>query len=196
MNKAVFLDRDGTINIDKGYVCRKDDFEYIQGVIPALIEIQKAGYLLIIVTNQSGIARGYFTEKEYYIFEDWMLSDLKNRGVNISKIYHCPHYENGSVLEYSIQCNCRKPKTELFWKAQKEFDINMERSFAIGDKQSDLTICSESGVKGILLNSNSIQNNMIEAVVCHDWQEIKMNILHEQLGSEKLGSDPTLAQDQ
>ena len=169
-NKAVFLDRDGTINIDKKYLYKKEDFKYIDGAVEGLRTLSEMGYLLVIITNQSGIARGYYSEKDYHKLDSWLKNDLMNRGVVIAKSYYCPHLPEGKVKEYATECNCRKPKTSLFWQAQKELNIDMDLSYAIGDKLRDLCICSESGVKGILLgNINGVDRGYH---VCFGWKEI------------------------
>lgn len=154
MNNAVFLDRDGTINVDKGYIYRIEDFEYLEGAVEGLELLQEAGYLLIIVTNQSGMARGYYTEEKYTKLNRWMISDLANRGVHIAGTYYCPHLPQGIVPEYSIQCSCRKPMTDLFEKAARELDIRWKGSCAIGDKERDLCICEKYPVRGILLSDS------------------------------------------
>ena len=160
MQKAVFLDRDGTINIEKNYLYRIEDFEYVDGAIEALHILDELRYLLIIITNQSGIARGYYTEEEFLHLNQWMIEDLKQKGVHISEVCFCPHHLNGIVKKYAVKCRCRKPGTELFWQAQEKFRIDMGRSYAIGDKMRDVSICQESDVQGILLgeSGNDIPN--------------------------------------
>ena len=108
MNKAVFLDRDGTLNVDFGYVHNIKHFKLLPGVLYTLKELKQRGYLLIIITNQSGIERGYYTERQYIEFENEIYSFFEDRGVTIDDIFHCPHY--------ITICNCRKPKVELFYK--------------------------------------------------------------------------------
>lgn len=154
MNKVIFLDRDGTINVDFGYVYKMEDFEFIDGVLTGLKLLQDAGYLLIIVTNQSGIARGYYTVEDFNKLTNWMILRLDEHGINISKVYYCPHLSDGNIEEFSIDCNCRKPKTELFEKAINEFDVDTKYSFVIGDKIRDLAICNTTEVTGILLTNN------------------------------------------
>lgn len=161
MNKAIFLDRDDTINVDYGYVYEIDKFKFCDGVFEGLKILNDLGYLLIIITNQSGIGRGYFSEEEFYKLNDYMLEKLKEKNINISKVYFCPHID-------SDNCNCRKPKLELFYKAIKEFDIDINNSFAIGDKERDLAICKYENIKGILLTNYNIDNyicktNLLEA---------------------------------
>ena len=151
--KAVFLDRDGTINCDKKYLFKREGFEYLCGVKDALKCFSDAGFLLIIITNQSGIARGFYTEHDYSVLTDWMLSDLKNDGIEISAVYFCPHHPKASILQYKKDCDCRKPKTGLFLKAVADYKIDLSQSYAIGDKERDVAICKESDCKGFVLYS-------------------------------------------
>lgn len=178
MNKAVFLDRDGTINIEKNYLHKIDEFEYLPGAVEGLKRIYDMGYLLIIVTNQSGIARGYYSEEELHQLNEWMISDLDTKGVKISKVYYCPHHPNASVARYRCDCNCRKPKTGMFWQAQKEFNIDLSESYAIGDKLRDLSICNETAVKGILIGKSEIRSENI--LVCNNWNEIIRNCFYDK----------------
>lgn len=183
-NKAVFLDRDGTINREKHYLYKVSDFEYLRGAVEGLKKLSDMGYLLVVITNQSGIARGYYTEQDYQKLDEWMKNDLLNRGVKITRSYYCPHLLGGCVAKYAKECKCRKPKTGLFWRAADDLGIDMNRSFAIGDKQRDLSICEESGVKGILL-SDPVENCNKKTGeqqgkqtagcicrVCEDWNKI------------------------
>jgi len=163
MNKAIFLDRDGTINVEKNYLYKIEDFEFLPGVINALKQLQAAGYLLIIITNQSGIARGYYTERDFKKLNDWMLEELNNKGVSITRVYYCPHHPDAAKGEYRVACECRKPKLGLFYKAVEEYDIDLSLSYAIGDKIRDCAICSTTNCHGFLIN-NSENNVTIEQV--------------------------------
>lgn len=155
MKKAIFLDRDGTINIDKNYIYRIEDFEYIEGAIEGLKLLQDNNFLLVVITNQSGIARGFFSEEQYLELNDWMLNDLSKKGISIAATYYCPHHPAAKIVQYKKACSCRKPGTELFKRAIVELDIDTEKSFAIGDRGRDLSICKATGVKGFLLNTDS-----------------------------------------
>ena len=159
--KAVFLDRDGTINIDKGYLYRISDFEFLPGAVDALKMLQSAGYLLIIITNQSGIGRGYYTEEDFMRLNDYMKAELAKSGVNISGVYYCPHLPDAEVERYRKICDCRKPATGLFERAVKDFNIDLSRSYAIGDKERDCAICSVSDCKGFLIGRDV--SNLYEA---------------------------------
>lgn len=152
-NKAVFLDRDGTIIRDKGYSFDPDAIEFIPDVVPNLKRLQAADYLLIIVTNQSGVARGLFSEQELEIFNDRLRGMLSSCGVHVSRIYYCPHHPQGIIPRYSRHCSCRKPGVELFRKATLEFDLDLSQCYAIGDNLRDCAICLESECTGCLLSS-------------------------------------------
>lgn len=177
-NRAIFLDRDGTINVDKGYLYRKEDIEYLNGAVKSLKILCDMGFILIVITNQSGIARGYYTEQEFKELDYWMTEELKNQGVRISKTYYCPHCSEGNIKKYVKECDCRKPKTKLFWKAKVDFSIDMERSFAVGNSMRDIMICRESGVKGILLSESQsgLLGNKIQ--VCKNWDEVLKTIIN------------------
>lgn len=153
-NRAVFLDRDGTINVEKHYLHKFEDFEFLPGAIEALRMLQDAGYILIIVTNQSGIGRGYYTEVDFLKLNEWMLNELEKKNVHISKVYYCPHLPNAFVKEYRKNCACRKPALGMFESAIKEFNIDLDHSYAIGDKLRDCTICEKSNCKGFLIEKN------------------------------------------
>ncbi len=160
MNRAVFLDRDGTINIDKGYMYKIEDVEFLPGAIEALRMLQEAGYLLIIITNQSGIARGYYTEKDFEELNDYMKAELMTQGVKISGVYYCPHLPNGEVERYRKVCTCRKPATGLFERAVQDFDIDLSASYAIGDKERDCSICLDTECKGFLIGRESANDRI------------------------------------
>lgn len=154
MNKAIFLDRDGTINVEKNYLHCIEDFEFIPGVIEALKIFQDLGYCLIIVTNQSGIARGYYTEEDFEHLTLWMVKQLEKQGIIITAVYYCPHHPRGSVKEFIQECDCRKPKTGMFQKAAREHAISLKDSYAVGDKIRDCSICIEGQCKGFLVGQN------------------------------------------
>ncbi len=154
MNKAIFLDRDGTINVEKHYLYKISDFEFLPGVVDALRKLQRAGYLLIIVTNQSGIGRGYYTESDFQKLNDWMVSTLKEQGVTIVDVYYCPHLPDAQVEEYRKECNCRKPKLGMYQQAILDYNIQIGQSYAIGDKIRDCAICESSPCKGFLIGEN------------------------------------------
>jgi len=155
MNKAVFLDRDGTINVDKNYLSTIEDFEFLPGVFDGLRAFKKAGYLLIVITNQSGIARGYFSEVEYELINNFMIQKLKEEGILLDDVLYCPHHPEAVEMAYRIDCQCRKPKLGLFYQAIEKWDICLQDSIAIGDNMRDLEICNGTNCKGFLITRMS-----------------------------------------
>ena len=149
MKKAVFLDRDGTLNIDYGYVHDIDHFHFIEGIIEALKKLKEMGYLLVLVTNQSGIARGFFTEEQFLQLTEWMDWSLADRGVDLDGIYYCPHHPEAKFAEFKQDCDCRKPKSGMLLQAIEELKIDPSRSIMIGDKVDDLL-----AGKGAKINTN------------------------------------------
>ena len=144
LRRAVFLDRDGVINRDTGYVRRVEDFEFIGGVVQALQEIQRRGYLLFVVTNQSGIGRGYYTLEDYQRVNAWMLAQLASNAVTIRGVYVCPHAPDAG-------CACRKPAPGLLLQAQREHGLDLPNSWLVGDKPSDIEAAQRAGVGQTLL---------------------------------------------
>lgn len=151
---AIFLDRDGTMNVDKGYVHEIDNFEFIDGAIEAMHELKKMGYALVMVTNQSGIARGLFTEETFMQLTEWMDWSLADREIDLDGIYFCPHHPDAIVEEYRQQCDCRKPQPGMLLSAQQELNIDMAASYMVGDKIDDMLAGKAAGVgKKVLVRS-------------------------------------------
>lgn len=154
--RAVFLDRDGVININEPeYVHRIEDFKFAPRVLPALKKLSQTDYKIIIATNQSGIGRGYYTEKDLEVLHQWMLRRFKKEGVRIDKVYYCPHAPGQ-------KCNCRKPKTGMVEKAVKDFGINLSKSWVIGDSEKDIQMGKEANLKTVLLGGQV--KNLAEAI--------------------------------
>jgi D-glycero-D-manno-heptose 1,7-bisphosphate phosphatase len=144
-NRAVFLDRDGVINEDKAFVHLIRDFRFLPGVFPALKKLQ-GRYLLVITTNQSGIARGYYSEQDFLRLNDWMLGKLAGKGIRIAAVKYCPHDRDAG-------CSCRKPKTGLIRQAQRELRIDLAKSWVIGDKDADVLFGRNAGCRTIRVRS-------------------------------------------
>jgi len=142
--KAIFLDRDGVINKEVNYLFKKENFEFIDGIFDACLYFQNLGYAIIIVTNQSGIARKYYTENDYQIVTKWMLDQFKYKNINILDILHCPHGPDST-------CDCRKPKPGMFLKAKAIHNIDMEKSWMIGDKEIDTIAANSAGIDNTIL---------------------------------------------
>lgn len=143
---AVFIDRDGVINIDRGYVHTVDDFEYVEGVFEACKKLKAMGYLLVLVTNQAGIARGMYTEDEFLTLTEWMDWNFVDNGVEFDGIYYCPHHPTEGQGDYLQDCNCRKPKPGMFLSARDFLKIDMANSVMIGDKTDDMLAAQAADV--------------------------------------------------
>ncbi|NKF52623.1 D-glycero-beta-D-manno-heptose 1,7-bisphosphate 7-phosphatase [Shewanella sp. WXL01] len=146
MAKAVFLDRDGVINVDHGYVHKVDDFEYIEGVFEACLAFKKLGYKIVVVTNQSGIARGKYTEDDFHTLTEWMDWNFADKGVDLDGIYYCPHHPEKGIGEYKQDCDCRKPKPGMLNTAARFLKIDMSQSVMVGDKADDMRAGKAAGV--------------------------------------------------
>lgn len=143
---AVFLDRDGVINVDHGYVHDEHDFEFIEGVFEATKRLKEMGYLLVLVTNQSGIARGKFSEDRFLSLTQWMDWNFVDNGVEFDGFYYCPHHAEYGQGKYQQDCDCRKPKPGMFISARDYLDIDMEKSVMVGDKAEDMMAAQSAGV--------------------------------------------------
>ena len=142
--KTIFLDRDGVINTEVGYLSRVTDFKFIKGVFDACLYFQKLNYKIIIISNQSGIARGYFNENDYLKLTEWMLGQFNNNGIKILDTFYCPH-------DPKSHCECRKPKPGMFLEAKKQYNIDMKNSWMIGDSESDIKSANAAGIFNTIL---------------------------------------------
>ena len=146
LRKAAFLDRDGVINQDKAYVHRWEDFEFVPGSVEGMRRLQEAGYALVIVTNQSGLARGYYSEVQYQALTVALREHLSSQGVQLAGVYHCPHHPMGSVPGLAIDCDCRKPAPGMLLQAARELGLSLPDSLLVGDKASDIEAARAAGV--------------------------------------------------
>ncbi len=159
-NRAVFLDRDGTVMVDKHYLSNPDDIEFEQGAMEGLKLLQSLNLKLIILSNQSGVARGYFDIETVQSVNKRMVDMLDSKGIKIDGVYFCPHYSNGKIKEFSFQCSCRKPFSEMADRAALKFNINLHKSFMIGDKTDDLNLARAIGAKGYLVKTGQGQKEL------------------------------------
>ncbi len=174
MQKAIFLDRDGVINVEKDYTYKIEEFEFIDGLFPSLQYLQKLGYKLFIITNQSGIARGYYSIDDFNTLTSWMQEEFAKNSIEISQIEFCPHGPNDD-------CLCRKPKTGMIDNILKNHEIDLTKSWLIGDKNADIQCAKNANIK------NSIQvksghkfdeKASFADFVCDSIKDIK-NIINE-----------------
>lgn len=150
---AVFLDRDGTINEQRGYINHISRFVLLPRTTEAVRLLNEHGFLAIIVTNQSGVARGYFPIELVNEVHEHLKELLRKEGAYVDGIFFCPHYHRGEVGEYTIECNCRKPRPGLIEKARKNLDIDMAGSYLIGDRVSDIELAKRCNLKGVLVKT-------------------------------------------
>jgi D-glycero-D-manno-heptose 1,7-bisphosphate phosphatase len=149
MNKAVFLDRDGVINVERGYTHRIEDFVILPDLVENLKLYLSKGYLLIIVSNQSGVAKGLYTQADVETIHSFLTNELTKHDIRLSEIYYCIHHPDVS------RCICRKPDSLFVEKALARFNIDPSKSYFIGDKDRDVQAAEKAGVKGILIEANS-----------------------------------------
>lgn len=164
--KALFLDRDGVVNVEKNYLYKIDDFELMDGILDVCRHYEAKGYLIIIVTNQSGISRGYYTQEDFNRLSQWMIEHFKALGITISRIYYCPHHES-----IDGQCDCRKPQPGMFLEAQRDFDLDMASSIMIGDNERDIEAAISAGVTTNILLSHEVAESNANKIV-HSLKEL------------------------
>lgn len=164
-NKAVFFDRDGTINSDEGhyYIYRKEDFVLNPGVVEGMKRLSDAGYLIIVVTNQGGVAKGLYTETEVGEVNDYMCEMLKSRGIEVKKVYYCPHHDSVAP------CTCRKPQPGMLVAAIDEFNISPSESYMIGDSNRDIEAAFAAGIEGIKIKKNSDIGRAVDIILGDDF---------------------------
>lgn len=148
--KGLFLDRDGVINVDKGYLYRPQDMVFIPGIFDLCRAAQKKGYRIVIVTNQSGIARGYYSQAQFQHLSAWMTGQFRRQGVTISGILHCPHHP-GVEGPLGRSCWCRKPRPGMLIKGARRYHLDRQRSIMIGDKVSDIQAARSAGIRRAIL---------------------------------------------
>ncbi|MBO4779944.1 MAG: HAD family hydrolase [Selenomonadaceae bacterium] len=165
MKRAIFFDRDGTLNEEVGYLWQVEKFKWIDGAREAIKFCNERGLLAIVVTNQSGIARGFYTAREVDILHDFMQQSLSKIGAHIDAFYYCPHHPEGTVKEFGIACDCRKPKAGLILRACKELDIAPAQSFLIGDAERDIAAAKAAGLQAGILFKGGNLHSVLERLV-------------------------------
>lgn len=158
---TVFFDRDGVINLDKGYVYKIEDFEWVSGAKEAIIYLKEKGCNIYVVTNQSGVARGFYNEEDVIKLHLYINEQLKEYGIKIDGFYYCPHYPKANSFEYGIECSCRKPEPGLINKAIIENDLIREKSIIIGDKDRDVQAGINAGIEGHKFDGTNLYNFII-----------------------------------
>jgi D-glycero-D-manno-heptose 1,7-bisphosphate phosphatase len=145
--RALFLDRDGIINEDYGYVIDASEFVFCEGIFELVKEAIALDMLVIVVTNQSGIARGYYSEEQFLALSGWMKTQFERQNAKVDDVFYCPHHPTQGGTEYTIDCKCRKPKSGMFEQAAIKYSIDLSRSIMVGDKDSDIKAGLNAGIK-------------------------------------------------
>ncbi|MFY8274368.1 D-glycero-beta-D-manno-heptose 1,7-bisphosphate 7-phosphatase [Pseudoalteromonas sp. SSDWG2] len=175
-NKAVFLDRDGVINVDHAYVHKPEDFEFIDGVFEACAAFSAMGYRLIVVTNQSGIARGYYTQEQFAQLSQWMKAQFAEHGVTIDAIYYCPHHPEKGQGIYLTQCDCRKPEPGMLQQGIEAFSLDPSQCVMVGDKHGDMIAAKrcEIGTKVLVRSGQTFSEDALQDAdfVCDSLAEV------------------------
>lgn len=143
---AAFLDRDGVVNLDHGYVVRIEDFEFVAGTLDACRALAGHGFALVVITNQSGIGRGLYSEADYHMLTAWMRAQFAAAGAPLAGVYHCPHHPTDAHGIFRVECDCRKPAPGLLLRAASELNLDLDRSILFGDRRSDLQAAHAAGV--------------------------------------------------
>jgi len=157
IRKAAFLDRDGVINVDAGYVWRIEDFEFVPGTLDACRDLVRRGWLLVVATNQSGIGRGLYTTRDFHALTDWMRARFEEAGAPLAGVYHCPHHPTDAEGELRIRCECRKPRPGMLFAAARELSLDLARSVMFGDKCDDLEAATAAQIgQRVLLGKDGL----------------------------------------
>jgi D-glycero-D-manno-heptose 1,7-bisphosphate phosphatase len=146
VRRAAFLDRDGVINVDRGYVHRIEDFEFVPGTLEACRELARRGWLLVVATNQSGIGRGLYTVQDFHALTDWMRARFERSGAPLAGVYYCPHHPTDAIDGFRIQCDCRKPQPGMLLAAARDLSLDLVQSVLFGDKCEDLLAAQAAGI--------------------------------------------------
>lgn len=157
-SKAAFFDRDGVINVDYNYVSKIDELEFVKGVFAAFKYIQSKGYDIFIITNQSGVARGFYEEIDIQILHAYMNDQFRERGIEVSGYLYCPHYVNAIVAKYSKDCNWRKPNPGMIEAIFSLNHYDKKKCFLIGDRKTDLLAAKNAGIRGEQFCGGSLES--------------------------------------
>ena len=178
--RAVFLDRDGTLNVNFGYVHRPKDWEWISGAVPALKALQDAGFALVIVTNQAGIARGYYPASAVEALHHWVQDELAAHGIGLSGIYYCPHHPDFGEIR---QCGCRKPQSGMLLQAASELALDLSQSWIIGDQMSDAAAGLHAGTKAVVIGPQATDDIQLSLPI-----ELRLSAIQ----ADRLFMEPTI----
>jgi rfaE bifunctional protein nucleotidyltransferase chain/domain len=177
--KVAFLDRDGVINLDRAYVHKWEEFEFVPGAVDAMRRLREAGYALVVVTNQSGLARGMYSEAQYQALTVAMCAALTQAGADVEAVYHCPHHPKGQVAELAVECDCRKPAPGMILRAAQELGVSLADSFLVGDKPSDIEAARAAGVgRAYIVQSDNSESSGEHAQADASFKDLADCVTH------------------
>lgn len=191
MDKVIFLDRDGTINEEVNYLHKPEDLQILPGVPEAIKLLRDGGFKIVVVTNQAGVARGYYSCRDVDLLHEYLNQQLEKSGAQIDRFYYCPHHPVHGIGEYKRACHCRKPETGMFEQAGQEYDVDKEHSYMIGDKLLDVEAGNRYGLHGILVGTgygrqvHQEQLEKQEGVIYDVYQETLMDAARYIMEREK-----------
>lgn len=153
---AAFLDRDGVLNADAGYVYRSEDFIWVEGAREAVKLLNQRGYFVFVITNQSGVAKGHYQEIDVQRLHNWIKEDLDRINAHVDAFYYCPHHPEALIENYRQICDCRKPAPGMIQKAMREWPVDRAQSFLIGNKEEDIAAAEQAGIKSFLFQGSNL----------------------------------------
>jgi D-glycero-D-manno-heptose 1,7-bisphosphate phosphatase len=167
--KAVFLDRDGTIVVHEPYLSFPDQLKLLPNAAEGIRLFKESGYLVIVITNQSGIARGFFDEERLTLIHKKLLRMMKEEGITIDDIYYCPHHTEGVIEQYSLDCDCRKPKPKMLLNAARQHNIDLTQSMIIGDSEVDMLAGKNAGCTSVLIRNGFTDSTNTASITGMDY---------------------------
>ena len=192
--RALFLDRDGVINVDRHYVYRVEDFEFVPGIFDLCATAIDLGYLLVVVTNQAGIGRGLYTQADFERLTDWMIETFRSRGLEIARVYHCPYHPTAGVGAYRRESFDRKPNPGMLLRARDDLDLDLASSIFIGDNNSDMLAGAAAGVERLLYLAGEqgvVEDTVDDVIVISSLDEAGQWLRqHADGGEEPAEADP------
>jgi D-glycero-D-manno-heptose 1,7-bisphosphate phosphatase len=195
-NRALFLDRDGVINVDTGFLFQSADVRFVPGIFSLCRTAQRLGYKLFVVTNQSGIARGYYTESDFHILMDWMRNEFQREGIQLDAVYFSPYHPEHGIGDYRREHEDRKPDAGMLLQAAREFDLSLPHSLMVGDRCSDIAAANKAGLRQAFLldgtESAGCKGNYVPAVVL---AEIERWLVQNEPSLQEAGGSSASAND-
>ncbi len=169
MKRAVFFDRDGVLNKDVGYAHQPEEIEWVEGVGEIIGELTQKGYLVFVVTNQSGVARGMYTEEDVRNLHAWMNDEFAKQGGHVEEFFYCPHLVKAAVPEYDVDCVCRKPRPGMIIQALSKYQVAREDAILIGDGERDVAAAKRAGIEGYLYTGGNLQDFVRQILAEKKW---------------------------